>query len=170
MLSHATKIERTLLALIVVGLAMAGCSSAPPARTAIDPGSGRNGSSTEVRDLTAESASDVALSQVGAPYRYGGSSRSGFDCSGLVHYAYAQVGKQVARTTGELWRSARPISERELLEGDVLFFSIEGKMSHVGLYLGDGQFVHAPSTGKRVSVARLDSGFYRQAFIRGGRL
>jgi cell wall-associated NlpC family hydrolase len=170
MLTHATKIERTLLALFVVGLAMAGCSSTPQTRTANDHGSGSKGGSSEVRDQSAESASEVALSQVGVPYRYGGSSRSGFDCSGLVYYAYAQVGKQVPRTTGELWRSARPISEGELLEGDVLFFSIKGKMSHVGLYLGDGQFVHAPSSAKRVSVARLDSGYYRQAFIRGGRL
>jgi len=53
--------------------------------------------------------------------------------------------------------------------GDLLFFSIEGKMSHVGLYLGNGKFVHAPSSGRRVEIERLDSDFYRQAFLRAGR-
>jgi cell wall-associated NlpC family hydrolase len=57
----------------------------------------------------------------------------------------------------------------DLQVGDILFFKIDGKMSHVGMYLGDRHFVHAPSTGKRVTVASLDSAFYQQAFIRGGR-
>jgi len=54
-------------------------------------------------------------------------------------------------------------------EGDLLFFSISGKMSHVGLYLGDGRFVHAPSTGRTVSIQNLDSRYYNKAFIRAGR-
>ncbi len=60
-----------------------------------------------------------------------------------------------------------PVSSSDMQAGDVLFFSIEGKMSHVGLYLGDGRFVHAPSTGKTVSVESLSSAFYRDALIRG---
>jgi cell wall-associated NlpC family hydrolase len=62
-----------------------------------------------------------------------------------------------------------PVSNPDMQVGDVLFFSIEGKMSHVGLYLGDGRFVHAPSTGRTVSVASLTSAFYRDALIRAGR-
>ena len=63
-----------------------------------------------------------------------------------------------------------PVSSSDMQAGDVLFFSIEGKMSHVGLYLGDGRFVHAPSTGKTVSVeSLLSSAFYRDALIRAGR-
>lgn len=117
----------------------------------------------------ASAAANVALEQIGSPYRYGGDNKSGFDCSGLVHYSYLQIGKHVPRTTRDLWRQSRPVSAVNLQVGDILFFKIDGKMSHVGMYLGDGRFVHAPSTGKRVTVASLDSAFYQQAFIRGGR-
>ena len=114
-------------------------------------------------------AAQIALQQVGVPYRYGGQSPSGFDCSGLVHYSYSQAGKAVPRTTAQLWSGTMPVSSSDMQAGDVLFFSIAGKMSHVGLYLGDGRFVHAPSTGKTVSVESLSSAFYRDALIRAGR-
>ena len=114
-------------------------------------------------------AAVVAVRQVGVPYRYGGHSASGFDCSGLVQYAYENAGKRVPRTTADLWRQARPVHARDLEVGDVLFFDIEGKVGHVGLYLGERRFVHAPATGREVTIEDLDSPFYRQAFIRGGR-
>jgi cell wall-associated NlpC family hydrolase len=114
-------------------------------------------------------AAQIALQQVGVLYRYGGQSPSGFDCSGLVYYSYRQAGKAVPRTTEQLWSGMTPVSNPDMQVGDVLFFSIEGKMSHVGLYLGDGRFVHAPSTGRTVSVASLTSAFYRDALIRAGR-
>jgi len=116
-----------------------------------------------------ERAANIALQQVGTPYRYGGNSPSGFDCSGLVHYSYANVGKNVPRTTGGLWQELAPVDNRDMRAGDLLFFRIAGKMSHVGLYLGGGRFVHAPSSGKVVSVETLTSDYYRQAFIRAGR-
>ena len=118
---------------------------------------------------SAERAAVVAAGQVGVPYAYGGSDRSGFDCSGLVQYSYARAGRQVPRTTGGLWQQLQAVSGSDLEVGDVLFFRIEGKMSHVGLYLGQGRFVHAPSSGKTVSIADLGSDFYKRAFIRGGR-
>lgn len=116
-----------------------------------------------------EQAAAVAVRQVGVPYRYGGNSTGGFDCSGLVYYAYARVGKQVPRTTAALLRQTEPVARNELRVGDLLFFSIAGKPGHVGMYLGNRRFVHAPSSGREVTVADLDSPFYRQAFIRGGR-
>jgi len=119
--------------------------------------------------IAAQVAAQIALQQVGVPYRYGGQSPSGFDCSGLVHYSYRQAGKAVPRTTAQLWSGTTPVASPEMQVGDVLFFSIEGKMSHVGLYLGDGRFVHAPSSGSTVSVASLSSAFYRDALIRAGR-
>jgi cell wall-associated NlpC family hydrolase len=121
-------------------------------------------------DSPSARAASIATAQVGVPYRYGGSSPSGFDCSGLVYFSYGQAGKSVPRTTSGLWLGAEPVGRGELRTGDVLFFRIEGKVSHVGMYLDDGQFVHAPASGRRVSVESLDSEFYRQAFIRGGRL
>jgi len=114
-------------------------------------------------------AAHIALQQVGVPYQYGGQSPSGFDCSGLVQYAYQRAGKAVPRTTGQLWSSTRTVERNSMRPGDVLFFSISGKMSHVGLYLGDGRFVHAPSTGKTVSVESLASTYYANAFIKAGR-
>jgi cell wall-associated NlpC family hydrolase len=116
-----------------------------------------------------ERAAAVALRQVGVPYRYGGSSPGGFDCSGLVYYAYANVGKQLPRTTAGLWSGLQPVAADGIRTGDLLFFRIEGKMAHVGLYVGNGRFVHAPSSGRSVSVERLGSEFYSKAFIRGGR-
>jgi len=115
-------------------------------------------------------AATIALEQVGVPYRYGGASPSGFDCSGLVQYAYSRAGLNVPRTTGQLWSAAKPVAQHDLAAGDLLFFSIEGKMSHVGMYLGERRFVHAPQSGRSVSVASLDSPFYSSALIRVGRL
>lgn len=116
-----------------------------------------------------ERAAAVAVQQVGVPYRYGGSSPAGFDCSGLVHYSYVRAGKPVARTTAALWDTLAPVDSRRMRAGDLLFFRIEGKMSHVGLYLGDGRFVHAPSSGRSVTIEDLDNEYYRRALIRAGR-
>ncbi|MCG8370136.1 MAG: C40 family peptidase [Proteobacteria bacterium] len=144
--------------LLTTVLALAACGSSPSvpdAGRAADPG---------------ERAAAAAIDQVGEPYRYGGSAPGGFDCSGLVQYAYGIAGLRVPRTTGQLWSAARPVARDELRPGDLLFFSIEGKMSHVGMYVGNERFVHAPQSGRRVSVASLEAPFYRTAFLRGGRI
>ncbi len=119
---------------------------------------------------TASRAAQFALWQAGAPYRYGGASPEGFDCSGLVYYAYGLAGKAVPRTTADLHRRATPVQRSALETGDLVFFNIDGKVSHVGIYLDRGRFVHAPRTGRTVSVESLESGFYRRAFLGGGRL
>ena len=114
-------------------------------------------------------AANVAMQQVGVPYLYGGSTTSGFDCSGLVQFSYGRVGKTVPRTTGQLWAASATIKRADLRAGDLLFFSIEGKMSHVGMFVGGQKFVHAPSSGRTVTVASLTSPFYSSALIRAGR-
>ena len=150
---------------ITVLAQVSGCSTKPPVRAVQE-----RGPVTVTRSQSfGERAAAVALQQVGVPYRYGGATRSGFDCSGLVQYSYGQAGKRLPRTTGQLWSASEAVSSNELQAGDLLFFDIAGKMSHVGLYLGDGRFVHAPSTGRTVAVASLTAPFYRAAFIRGGR-
>jgi cell wall-associated NlpC family hydrolase len=121
------------------------------------------------RRSSAEQAAIVAVRQVGVPYRYGGSTTDGFDCSGLVQFAYARAGKSIPRTTADQWRRLSPVAGNDLRVGDLLFFRIDGRISHVGLYLGRGRFVHAPSSGREVTIAELNSDFYRSAFVRGGR-
>ncbi|MEL7024770.1 MAG: C40 family peptidase [Pseudomonadota bacterium] len=112
----------------------------------------------------------LAQQQVGVPYLYGGDSPSGFDCSGLVNYAYREAGLTVPRTTGELWRRARAVDRRDARPGDLVFFDIDGKPGHVGLYVGDGFFVHAPSTGHEVRTQPLDSPWYSSRLLRVARL
>jgi cell wall-associated NlpC family hydrolase len=108
------------------------------------------------------SAAQHALAMRGKPYRYGGYSPQGVDCSGLVHYSYARAGGQLPRNTNGLWARSRTISMSELRPGDLLFFDQEGKKnSHVGIYLGNRRFVHSPSSGKQVSTASLAHPYWR---------
>jgi len=152
------------LAITMLGLTSA-CSFTPRAA----PSAGTSWGAAEVANSVGESAAAVALDQVGIPYRYGGTGPGGFDCSGLVQYSYLQAGKRIPRTTQQLWSSTDAVGNHDLRVGDLLFFNIEGKMSHVGLYLGQRQFVHAPASGRTVSVASLDSPYYQSTFLRGGR-
>ena len=155
------------LAITVLSLAACGSNpAAPPA--AKKPSTGQVVTRAQ-RPTAGERAAAVALEQVGVPYRYGGSTPGGVDCSGLVQYSYTRAGVRVPRTTGQLWSASDPVGRHELRAGDVLFFSIEGKLSHVGMYLGEQRFVHAPQSGRNVSVESLNSPFYQAAFIRAGR-
>ena len=102
---------------------------------------------------------------VGKPYRYGGEDPHGFDCSGLVQYSYRQAGVNVPRSTREQKQHAKKIAAADLRRGDLVFFDQEGKRSsHVGIYVGNDQFVHAPSSGKRVRRDRLDDPYWRKHF------
>lgn len=114
---------------------------------------------------------DVAMGMVGTRYRYGGTDPlEGFDCSGLVYYAYEQAGYRVPRTSQELFRAARKISLGDADPGDLMFFQDQTKLSHVGIYLGDGLFVHAPATGQNVAVGSLESPYYQEHLVAVGRL
>ena len=116
---------------------------------------------------------EIARELLGTPYRYGGESpRHGFDCSGLVQYAYEQAGLEIARTTGQQYRQVQAIPSRSLQPGDLVFFSTKYNrfVSHVGIYLGNNRFIHAPSSGKTVSVANLRDPYWRRHFASAGRL
>ena len=109
-----------------------------------------------------ERAARIALRAVGVPYSWGGTSpSSGFDCSGLVYWAYGRLGVEVPHSSYALAAIGRRIGRPHLKPGDVLVFSGYG---HVGLYVGRGRMVHAPHSGTRVQVVRLGGSSY------GGRL
>lgn len=108
-------------------------------------------------------AARFALGEVGVPYRWGGESpASGFDCSGLVRWAYGRVGIDLPHSSYALYGEGRRVSGSNLAPGDILFF--EG-LGHVGLYLGRGRMVHAPQTGRDVEVVRLSSTNYGARLI-----
>ena len=111
-------------------------------------------------------AARIALQAVGTPYRWGGSSRHGFDCSGLVMWAYARLGVALPHQAAGQAHLGRRVPRRKLLPGDLVFFSGYG---HVGLYIGEGRMVHAPQSGERVRVERL-SGNYGRRLVEARRL
>lgn len=115
-------------------------------------------------------AVDFATGLIGTPYRWGGATPAGFDCSGLVYYAFGKAGVPVPRTSQQQFDAAQPVALHEALPGDLVFFAERGRVFHVGIYLGDDRFVHAPDRGRAVSVASLAEGFYRSRFAGAGRL
>jgi len=114
---------------------------------------------------------EIALQQLGAPYRYGGHDPSGFDCSGLVYYAYKQQGIKIPRSTKTQLHYSKTIPRSQLRSGDLVFFNIsKAKVSHVGIYIGESRFVHSPSPGKRVHVSSLKNPYWHRHYIRAGRI
>ena len=137
-----------------MSLALAACASAPVGR--VDAPVGRVDASG--------AAANQALKMVGKPYRFGGSTPAkGFDCSGLVQYSFRQAGVALPRDTEQQRRASASIQVSSLRRGDLVFFN-EGwrRNSHVGIYLGSGKFVHAPSSGGHVRTESLDSPYWKK--------
>jgi cell wall-associated NlpC family hydrolase len=112
----------------------------------------------------------TAMQMVGVPYLWGGSTPAGFDCSGLVQYAYSNAGLQLPRTAAEQLAASTPLTLEDAVAGDLLFFSDRSRTSHVAIYLGQGRFVHAPNGGNSVSLDDLASSYWRMHFSRAGRI
>lgn len=151
-------IRRPLLLLGLLVLLLTGCVSppiVPPQRA--EPESGRT------------AVVNAAQRMLGTPYRAGGASPRGFDCSGLVRYSFGQSGIQVPRTAAEQFARSRPVKDHALQPGDLVFFDIGGRrISHVGIYVGERRFVHAPSNGKHVSIDSLDNPYWRRRLVGAG--
>jgi cell wall-associated NlpC family hydrolase len=113
-----------------------------------------------------ERAAKIALGMVGVPYRWGGESPSGFDCSGLVRWTYLRVGVELPHSSYALYGLGRSVTRSQIEPGDMLFF--EG-LGHVGLYLGRGRMVHAPYSGRDVEVVRL-ADWYESRLVGARRL
>ena len=105
---------------------------------------------------------------VGVPYRWGGeTSVDGFDCSGLTMVVYQLNGLNLPRTSGDQWLAGRPVEGRELAEGDLVFFATRGagRVSHVGIYIGGENFLHAPRRGSQIQIASLSNDYYRVRYL-----
>ena len=168
--SQFTGIRRMMVASILVSM-VAACGHEPVRRlpqersaTPVDRGGIASG-----RHSAGDIAAIAATGQIGVPYRYGGSTTRGFDCSGLVQYAWAKAGVKIPRTTASQWKRMSPVRRNEMQNGDLLFFRIGGRVSHVGMYVGNGRFVHAPSSGRKVSVESLETDYYRETFAGAAR-
>jgi murein DD-endopeptidase len=143
--------------ILLLALALGACATTPP------PPAASAGSTKPSNAAPADRAAALAAKMVGKPYKYGGSSPSGFDCSGLVQYSFKQAGVSLPHNTVQQRSASRLIDVAELRRGDLLFFNQEGKKyGHVAIYVGDGKFVHAPSSGKSVRSDALSNPYWKK--------
>lgn len=169
-----------MLAGIAILIALQGCASSPPQRLpppgdiATTPPTIEAPVMERQAGATASTGSELvfrAISLLGAPYRFGGSGPTSFDCSGLVQFVHHEMGIEVPRTAAEQYRAAEPVRIDDIEPGDLLFFRISGKrISHVAIYAGSGRFVHAPQTGRPIELRTLNDDFYRKRLAGAGRL
>jgi cell wall-associated NlpC family hydrolase len=148
----------SFIAVVLAACALYGCAGAPRQPTAPQPAGG-------------SAIATIAASLVGTPYHFGGADGAGFDCSGLALYVHERVGLVIPRTAAEQQRAAHPVALTQLAPGDLVFFAIRGHgIDHVGIYTGDGRFVHAPRAGLAVTYGDLGGrGFYAQHLASAGR-
>lgn len=161
-----THYRRNLLLALSAAALLAGCGGGPPARPASSalPAARTWAVLPPADPARANAVLMRAIGLVGTPYRYGGNTPDGgFDCSGLVNFVYRDVlDLRLPRSSRELAAVQGPrIVPHELAGGDLVFFGQDGEVSHVGIYVGEGRFVHAPRTGGTVRLDHLDGTWWR---------
>ena len=144
--------------------------------TGVSPsGSALNGGTASSPSAPSADGSQIlaeAQKYLGVPYRSGGASPDGFDCSGLVYYVLKQVGISAYRTPADQYRQGTSVEKSDLQEGDIVFFAntYASGISHVGIYAGNGQFIHAPNSRSTVSYSDLTSGYWAQHYYGARRM
>lgn len=162
------------LACVVLAALLGGCASYAP-QIQLQPPTSPQSSWTMVQPAQAEEVLLRAIGLVGTPYRWGGNTpESGFDCSGLIVHVYrGATGLQLPRTTREMSAMRVPhVDRQQLRSGDIVLFATQGEqhVSHAGIYVGGGRFVHAPRTGGAVRLDRLDAGYWQRSYLGGRRV
>lgn len=132
----------------------------------------RDGNGAEKRGTLGEEVVEFAKNYLGTPYVYGGASPSGFDCSGFVYYVYKNFGVTLNRVAADQSKNGYIVERSELMPGDIVLFSrtLDGYISHVGIYVGDNQFIHSPQTGKSVEIVSMTSGYYNYGYVGARRI
>jgi len=177
-IKHRYSKKATLGFFVGLVLILAGCAS--PSHTPSQPTSAEHHSkantnknnktfkrSTPLKYSKGHQIVSIAESLVGSPYRYGGASPRGFDCSGLVYYTHQQLDITVPRTTRQQaqYRPSKQLNSAQ--PGDILFFRIYGSnVSHVGIYTGNDRFIHAPKSGQQVSYANINEPYWRERLVK----
>lgn len=118
-----------------------------------------------------DAVAELASAQLGQPYRYGGNSPQGFDCSGLALFVHQQLGLDLPRTALQQRQESVPLDQADLLPGDLVFFTMGPRLlvDHVGIYVGQARFVHAPRAGSPVRIGNLKDRSFALRFAGGGR-
>jgi cell wall-associated NlpC family hydrolase len=162
---------RITLAVFIMSFVAGGCASTipqqpggPHPRTTLIP-------PAEPQPSAGQKVVSIAAGLLGTPYRFGGDTPKGFDCSGLVFYSFEKLGVKVPRTAADQREAAERVKRDDLEPGDLVFFrGRKGRqIDHVGIYAGEGRFIHAPNAGKVVSYGYLDDPYYRKHFASAGR-
>ena len=141
---------------------LASCSSAPRYRKGSADSAGASGDRQEIIQF--------AKTYLGTPYRYGGATRSGVDCSGLVTAVYREFNIRLPRSSMDQSRAGDGVKKSNLKPADLVFFKTSGSrpISHVGIYIGDGKFIHASTSARKVRVDRLNDDYFKRRY-RGAR-
>ena len=152
---------RYIAAACIVSVLLSGCGIFPFAPERV-PASNRAAFSEQGREV-----SIYALSLIDTGYRFGGKNpEAGLDCSGMVSYVFGKAtGLKLAGSAADIARQGKPVGREDLRPGDLVFFNTRNaSFSHVGIYIGDDRFVHAPSTNGRVRIDQLNARYYAQRY------
>jgi cell wall-associated NlpC family hydrolase len=130
----------------------------------------RSSDSVATPDARGNEVVEKAQQYIGTPYRSGGTTTNGVDCSGLTFAVYRSVGVQLPRNSDEQVRVGAAVSRNELAPGDLIFFGSSSNVSHVGIYAGDGEFIHASTRAHSVRFDRLDNKYFSSRYVTARRV